>query len=73
MDSSVLDDIEKTFAQTFARSDTDSNLTLKRAVGFADISGDPDAVRLLWSTDVSSVDELKDFAVSYPPWDQFSC
>lgn len=63
VDSTVLEDIDITFKKTFVLDKKDSNLVLKILRPVSETSGDSEALKFLWTTDISNFEELQDFSV----------
>ena len=63
VDSSVLCGIDSTFSATFS-SEKDSSLQLKRLRDREELNGDADVTPHLWSTHISSAEELQESSAS---------
>ncbi|KUJ21645.1 uncharacterized protein LY89DRAFT_729158 [Mollisia scopiformis] len=62
VDSTVIEDIDITFKQTFVLDKKDSNLVLKRLRPISETNGDSEALKFLWTTDVSDFEAIQNFS-----------
>lgn len=65
VDSTVVEDVDITFEKTFVLNQKDSNLVLKRLRPVTETSEDSESSKYLWTTDISTIEDLQNYSVGY--------